>query len=669
MADINKILEVELVLKQDKLVEDIKKTAGEVKQSGDVSARMDKVTARHQKELAKIDKQINDPRKKKKGLDGLKEANRLEQKKLNLIIRQNTELDKQNRKISRIAAAGGTGPPGPPPDGPPRGPGGGRGRGPRGGAAGAAAALGGAALTGIGVAIAGLIGAVSSQITSGYGKYSQYARGMVGLTGTGATYQGVNRLATRAVALGYDPIETVEQTRAAAIATGQAGSVTTAQMISRGTTLDVGQATNLMGVLTQAGTGFGGQAGTKGQRELRKTVALGFEAGIDKARIPEFITGVEQVVKLQMARQGGEVSASRYAQLLQAMGAGGAAGLQGARGAALFQKLNEAIVKPGGGETGQAMMMQAMGFGRPGGNATYYEALRQQERGADPTNVKALFRETRAQFGGGEEQILALREMTGASITQLEKLREVIEGVETTKSKKELEEILDKMKPIEEQSLTELEELGQQAILNADLTRGLIKIGEEARDGIVEIQKALNIFIAQFIPLATEALKNLGIVMSGIARRLGIEDPYRTGAGTGPQPGTVGIERRGGGPVWDWLTGKKSFDPSQSPTALDDPRQLKAFRTRGRFSEQEITAIQEIIQSDPALKKEFITAMGTTDTRDDEALAFKFATVLSAEVQKLVEAAVGISDATKEATQENNNGPAVKTSPPPMIAR
>lgn len=508
MAEDTHKIALELVLEgQQQVNRELKQVAKDTATFGSVSKRMEKQTIRHAKERTKLESKWNSPKAKKKLINDEKAVNDQLKQRIALYRKQGAEVDKLANKMERVANGQDPNDPRSDPRGRRRG---GLGRGMRRAAGGAALAAAGAG-----------IGLVSSQIRQGYAQHAQYGMGRAGMMGSDATTAGLDAVLGQGTKLGYDKLQGVAQARQVAIATGNYKATTTAQGLTRSTMLDMGQSTGLMGQLTQAGGGFGGQAGNAGNKQLQKIITLGFSAGIDRARLPEFIQGASGVIKAQAARQGGNIDSVGFASVLQAMGAGGASGLQGARGAAVFQRLNESIVKPGGGEAGQAMMLQAFGFGKPGGGSSYYEAKKRQQEGATPENVKAMFGEFGRQKGGGEAEILALETVTGLSITQLEQLREVVENMEGPDREAKLKEILAGAQPPDVQAVSELKELGDMAKQQAIVTNHSLSIGAQVAESVKAMQLALNEMVTQLMPFAIKVLEAIAMIMKEVANLMG----------------------------------------------------------------------------------------------------------------------------------------------------
>lgn len=650
MADIKKTVELEIIAESDSVGRELDKVAKQTATLGETNNKFGKVATRHQKEHLKLDKKLNDPKKQKKGTDGLKEANRLEKKRLDLLKAQRKELEKMAR-----AQAASSPPPTPPQQPPVPGaaqppPGGG---GPAGGNASLIAGIG-SAVAGAVVATAGLVvGTVSSQISAGFDQYVDYGKALTTLMGTGATETAGDTLREKGIRQGYTATETIQQAGEIARGTGQYGAVTQAQQVTRGTTLNMGESAGFMQSLTQAGTGFGGRAGSQGLKQMSKAIALGTEAGIDEARLPEYMKGVEKVVQLQAGRQGGDIDTFEYAKVLQAMGQFGGSGLQGARGGAVLSQLNEAIVKPGGGEAGQALMMQAMGFGTPSGGATYYEARKRQQEGATPENIKALFEQVGSQSGGGEETILKLEEMTGLSITQLEKMDKVVQEMTGTDRDEAIQKIIDEGASVEDKSLSEMKKLGKVAEQAADFQNRLVDIGAKSYEAIINMQVAINRMVDELLPFAITVLEKLASIMTIIANIQGggigsLEDEDKE------RRAKVGL-------------GVGQFDPAH-------------IAGQGHLSTDTRKAVAKILQDETRagrpMDKWYDAVTGGNMKPQDQKEQYEaifgpggsLHSMLQQELRKMTEAGQRVADETAELVRQKNAGPATHN-PPPHLSK
>ena len=538
MADQKHTIEVELIADAKKLRNAIKEARSSTQQMGGMADRMKKAGIKGHKDLAKITNKLKKGDKKGYAFS-IREEKKLEKAMLKRIramrqmqrqqknnrkeiereARALAKLERQHRKLrsSRHKAGIFTG----------------RermGRAMKGqkqvtgsGLAGAANMIGGLAMGAISAIGGALIGMVTSQLSDAYATRQQYGRAYGGLIGQGGRRRDLERARGRGQRFGFGGIETATQARGVARQTGQIGAVTTAQALARSTGADVMEAGSFMGQLTRLGQGFGGKAGKGGKKELVNVLAMGFESGLDRARMPEFMQSVGTLAERAGAATAGDVDVGSISRIMALMGKGGS-GLQGARGSRVLGRLDQAVKGPGGGEAGQALMLQAFGFGKPGGQTSYYDALRRQEQGVlgegGAENLRALFSETKSQYGGGEAQILALRNMTGLTIDQLEAMREVVESGDDQESQMErLKELAAESKSIEEQGLDAMRKgFGDTVKRVAQLENRLIGMGEALKEPVERIQNVINRLIDRFFPVIVEALERIASFLEEIFR-------------------------------------------------------------------------------------------------------------------------------------------------------
>jgi len=389
-----------------------------------------------------------------------------------------------------------------------------------------------------------ILGFAMSGFSQAYNTYVQYGQAQAGMIGLGnrrqmsAGARGAGR--ARGSRLGYSMIDTAGQAPGIARASGNLGAVYQAQQFARATGMDVGEVGGYMGMVRQAGYGFGGttRAGahtatgtgttdTSGSKILEKVVAAGIYSGIERARLPEFMQGVAGITGAAGGKAAGRVDVTGIAAFQALLGSSGNAGFQGARGAAVGQQLMGATVAPGGGEAGQSMMLQALGFGKPGGQTSYYDALKSQQQGMQkPENVAAMFKEVYSQLGvagaggGGKNQQeanIALNEMTGLSLDQIEKLGDIFNsGKSAEEQMKAVKDQLQKSEPIEKQALRQMTDFGGTAVRIAGKTDTLIGIGAKTAPMFEKIEKwqlgALK-WMADGFPAMTKWLEKIYILM------------------------------------------------------------------------------------------------------------------------------------------------------------
>jgi hypothetical protein len=380
--------------------------------------------------------------------------------------------------------------------------------------------------------VGGLVGFGVTGMSNAYQQYMQYGQALGGLVGLGSARQlaAGRRGAGRAggASLGYNVMETAMQAGMVGRATGNIGAVYKAQQFARATGMDVGEAGGYMGMVRQAGYGFGGQAmgpggqlqqvGQSGPKQLEKIIAAGMISGIEKSRLSEYMQGVSSIVGAAGGRRAGVVDTSGISAFMAMLGKSGNAGFQGARGAAVGAQLHQAVMQPGGGEAGQAMMLQALGFGKPGGQTTYYEALKKQQMGLErPENVMAMFKEVYSQRGvtgeGGDKGVqqeanLVLSKMTGLSLDQVEKLGNILNSGKSAEDQmKGIKAQMEKSEPIEKQSLKEMQKgFGGIVKHTAHIFDETVNIGRVVAPLMMTIQSVQLKLLGELVKLVPELL-------------------------------------------------------------------------------------------------------------------------------------------------------------------
>lgn len=331
--------------------------------------------------------------------------------------------------------------------------------------------LGGAIGRGVVGGASALGGFFMGGLQSGYGQYMQRGIAMHGMTGLGTRGEYARRrsFGVSGGRLGFTGTETAGMAPGAAAATGQLSSVALAQQLAIGGGFGagrVGEAVGFMGTMRQAGDRFSTKGEVKArQRDLGKIVAAGMASGLEKARLPEFFGSVRGLVQSRFETAAGRVDSMGITKLLAQMGKQGGVGFQGERGGRVMGRLDAMVRRPGGGEAGQAMVLQAMGFGKPGGGRSYYEALKMQQKGivGDPQNLQRVMSEVYKQHGdmtaGGkdprnQQANLVLSTMSGLSLEIVEELKDIYSSNKSADEKtKEIEKTLKKAEPIDKQAL------------------------------------------------------------------------------------------------------------------------------------------------------------------------------------------------------------------------
>ena len=663
MVDEKKTVELEVTANTTQAEQQLDKIATKAQTIGTTDKKYAEIAQKHQQQTKKFTDKINDPQKRKK-LEGSSEKMLdHEKERLKLLEKQNKELEKYERTQNKIVQNNKN-----------KGKGGGGGDGGSSGADLMKSIKGKLGLAAI--AIAGsIVGTVAKQMSQGYDAYVEYGKSKIGLAGMGATDQSLDALRdTSQEKYAYTGVETMEQAAGVGRATGQYGSVGEAQALTRGTSMQMDESIGIMQTMTQAGTGFGGQAGKKGFRELKQAVALGFNAGMDDARLPEYLRGVQQVVTAQGGRTAGEVSFTEYGKMFAALGRGGGPGWQGDRGAAMFQRLNEGIVNPGGGEAGQALTLQAMGFGTPGGDATYYEALKKQQEGATPENVRRVIEMTGMQAGSGEEEYLTLATQLNMrdNLDAVEKMVEVVRSQDSGEMTDEkLQALINETGTAEDRAAAELEGIGSVLSDSVGLQNRLIKIGQDNYQAVLNLILATNKGVDELLPAGNAALNAISNSATYIARIMSGEDEYdptagvRTGMGGMPH-----IDRKAGlglGPDFDptYVAGQQDMSEAKRQAIAKIFQANPEAKTMGHRNLQDVYKQMTSGEKGGPSKSSQIAMMeklfgpgGEFEGRMNELITAAASTAQSA--AKAVEA-------TAEAQRLNNSGPAVSTVPPDQL--
>lgn len=284
----------------------------------------------------------------------------------------------------------------------------------------------------------------------------------------------------------------------------------------RATGMNQGEVGGAFGAMRAGGTSFAGKgSANQGKREFKELLAAGMASGLEKGRMPEFMSGVTSLMQQQQAMSAGDVGSGGIAKLAAALGQSGKSGFQGSRGMQLMGKLQQGILQPGGGESGMAFMRQAFGFGKPGGGATFYDAEKQREKGLgkDAAGFSTVMGELKSQYGTGEDAVLKMREVLGTSIEQGEELIRLSEaGNLSTENLARIDEIMKETEPIEKQAARAMKEAGtslQKIAARMDQSVGNGAAAQKALDKIEDYQRKLFELMLKWAPLVLEGLQEL----------------------------------------------------------------------------------------------------------------------------------------------------------------
>jgi hypothetical protein len=452
---------------------------------------------------------------------------------------------------------------------------------------------------------AGLAGFMMGGMQQSIAAYQQYGMAQRGLTGTGITRRQLGRAGGAGVGMGYTLSETAQQALGVGRAVGRGAEVTTAQQFGYAGGMGVGEAAGVMGALYKGGVGFGGKE-KQGQKELSKIITAGMESGLDRGKIPEFAQSVSQMVDQMSARGVGRADV------------GGAAGGLGwlmkglgfkspERAMQVAQGLDVGIRAPGGGEAGQAMMLQAFGFGKPGGTADIYEATKRQQQGFFGTggtkNVQDVLSEFARQYGevgvGGKTESMKMANFMASkvlplTIDQIEQLQEINNTTETQAEKdKKIEELMKKAEPLEKQMLDQTKK-GFTGVAKqvAKVNSVLVKVGAKYWSVATRVQnKMLKVMDVLSGPLAT----GLGKLVDAIDRLID----------------SIGY-------LWSWL--KEKFGGTSSATIAQE-------KLRKMTGGSQATMVSNVGAWQASQEK---ILKGITPATAEEALAQKFGMSMAA---------------------------------------
>lgn len=376
----------------------------------------------------------------------------------------------------------------------------------RGGAGGAGGQGGGRAFAGgmtgaaIGTAVAraglGLWNFFVGGVQAGYQNYIQYGQAMGRNAGL-ASPRSIRRGTRGAMGskLGFSVVDTAAMVPAMARSTGEAAP-REMQQAMRATGQESGEVADVFSTLRRMGfdfTGAGPGKQSTGGKEFQKLIAGGLYSGLERARLPEYFQGVQKIAEEQRNINTGVINVSDIAKQLTLLGRTGQPGLQGGAGAGVLEKFRTALMNPGGGEFGENFIRQAMGFGKPGGSTSFYDAEKMREQGitgsSGAKNIQRIMSELKGQFGTGQEGNLALRELTGVSLDQAEKLQGIYNsGGSSDDQLSKIEDVMKASEPLEKQSLDMMKGIGGTLERIAGLTDRGVGIGAKYASTIEAIE-------------------------------------------------------------------------------------------------------------------------------------------------------------------------------------
>lgn len=177
-----------------------------------------------------------------------------------------------------------------------------------------------------------------------------------------------------------------------------------------------------------------GQIGKGGDvadmRQFAALIADSVTAGGMQGRESEVISSIQHLtgaISSKMVTVGGSTVA---ASALATMNATGIRGMQGEQGSALMERLNSAIMQPGGGQAGDLFMYRALNAGAGKGkgmNLGEYRYLQEEGLGGTTPSGKSSFQALMEATGKtgieGKYNLMAMGQLTGLSMHQVEAMQ------------------------------------------------------------------------------------------------------------------------------------------------------------------------------------------------------------------------------------------------------
>ena len=370
--------------------------------------------------------------------------------------------------------------------------------------------IGGLVRVGAGLAASagsGIMGFLMGAAQSGYQLHTQNVQaqsGMIGL-GSGSAVKRAQGRAGRGARYGYSVIDVAKMSPMMARATGNIDPLEMMQA-NRATGMSLGEVGGTFGAMRQSGHTFD-KPGKKGGggAQFAKLKILSALTGLEGPRLKEFLDGVQGLAGMAGSNTRENISWSKSAYTQTKFGLygkeHGLEGLKGARGAEFANRVTANVMAPGGGEAGQALVQQAMGFGKPGGNTSYYNALKRQQSAAqDPTVVRDVVGETTKQYGKGQEGAMAISNLLKVSLKDSETLIKIYDSSASSEEKEEqIKKVMDANQSLEKQSLDAMR--GSSATLThmAKMTNMGVNFGAKIAKAVEAIQSWIALLLPKLV--------------------------------------------------------------------------------------------------------------------------------------------------------------------------
>lgn len=501
------------------------------------------------KNASKTATKVFDDQNKKNATKEAKEAKAYK----NIVSDQNRELNKQVGILNRINSVWdkintkskkSNGPGGPPPSGGPSGSGGGSGPNKNKDEKGIGDRIADSIKIAVAGAVGGYMGMGLKTFFKGFEEKVAFEKNLSQVAFMGQNqFGGIRDRAfdrfSHGARYGYGASDTLGHAASLGRATGGIGLLSAIQAQSRERGMDVGSLTGFAGTLTRAGTNVNTEAG---KRTFTKIMEQSVRSGLDKSRTGEHLDAVASLVSQGQSSSAGEVASSSISSMLASLGSKLGPGFQGERGAATLSRFDQAIKGGGGGEAGQAFIMQALGFGRPGGGSSFGDVTRRMQRGIlggtggqGAQNFVDLLNYAKQTTGGGEETSFLLSKMTGESMDRIDALLTAFQGPDGFAA---LTKEIDKQKNEGKSDIEKLSKAVEEftSIARFDATQMNARMNEvtdKTIQQVEELQKAFQDLALTLAPLLTQVVSVMNALKPAIDKLTEVLGPVMERAAHG----------------------------------------------------------------------------------------------------------------------------------------
>lgn len=388
---------------------------------------------------------------------------------------------------------------------------------------------------GVGLGLAagagGLLSLFSTHAQEGYQQYIQYGKAAGSLRGQGFDVKDLVEARKLGASRGFGPMDVVQQAMATSRQTGRLSDTKQAQMFGLAAgNMPTEQMAQFMGTLERSGTrGFG--SGQGGYKQLDKILKEAVASGMDASRwATEFFPTVKNLTEATASQLPGRVKASGVADFLSTLTRSAFGGSAVRAGGAAAQ-LHAGVKSPGGGRQGQAFVLRALGYGLPGGQTSYVDALRMQDQGIfgaeDPMKRfrKILGRTSVEQGGNRDAMTLQLARTMNIGENLATKLVDLYQGrgLSDEAKQRELKKLEKDFKTPEQRMADSLENLtgfGKDLQHLADIQENNVTNGEKLAEHMQKLQKVISDFVVKHMDKVVAGIEMLIVAIDKLVRTL-----------------------------------------------------------------------------------------------------------------------------------------------------